>query len=37
MPLAPGVRLGSYEVRAPLGAGGIGEVYRAHDMKLEEL
>jgi eukaryotic-like serine/threonine-protein kinase len=30
----PGVRVGSYEVVAPLGAGAMGEVYRARDMKL---
>jgi hypothetical protein len=29
--LAPGTRLGSYEVMAPLGAGGMAEVYRARD------
>ena len=34
MPLTPGARLGSYEIVTPLGAGGMGEVYRAHDLKL---
>ena len=35
MPLAPGTRLGPYEIVAPIGAGGMGEVYRAKDTRLD--
>ena len=37
MPLAPGTKLGPYEIQSPLGAGGMGEVYRARDTRLERI
>src|SRR5450759_2124467 len=37
MTLAVGTRLGTYEILSPLGAGGMGEVYRAKDSRLERV
>src|SRR6266851_5699135 len=35
MTISPGTRLGPYEIVAPIGAGGMGEVYRARDTRLD--
>jgi len=37
MPLQPGERLGPYEILAPIGAGGMGEVYKARDTRLDRI
>src|ERR1700675_4904439 len=37
MPLAAGTRFGPYEILAPIGAGGMGEVYRARDTRLDRI
>src|SRR5512140_879427 len=35
MPLSTGTKLGPYEIQSAIGAGGMGEVYRARDIRLE--
>ena len=35
MPLTTGTRLGSFTIEAPIGAGGMGEVYKARDVRLD--
>jgi len=37
MTLTPGTKLGPYEIQSPLGAGGMGEVYRARDTRLDRV
>ena len=37
MPLAPGTRLGPYQIESSIGAGGMGEVYKARDTRLDRI
>jgi serine/threonine protein kinase len=37
MPLTSGIKFGPYEIQSPLGAGGMGEVYRAKDTRLDRI
>ena len=37
MPLSAGDKLGPYEIIAPIGAGGMGEVYQAHDPRQDRI
>jgi len=37
MPLSPGQKLGPHEILAPIGAGGMGAVYKARDTRLDRI